>query len=177
MKMPLTRHKSGFTLLEILVVVVIIGILVSLLLPSVTMLKNAAKRKQARIKALAFVSAVTKYRTEYGKYPGQTQDDVDQDIEPEVMLEEIIENPRDRIFMDFTPEDFTEDGELADPWGMPYVIAINENGDDETEMEGEISGSFGTVTFSTNVPDINICLVSWGGDPPNINVRVYSWRD
>lgn len=184
MRTSLTRHKKGFTLLEILVVVMIIGILAALLLPAVEMLRQSAKRKQARTKAIAFVNAVREYRTLYGKYPGQTQDDVDQDIDPAVMVAELVDNPRDKIFMDFKTDDFTEDGSLADPWlddtgsdYFAYVIAIDENGDGVTEMEGEVSGPFGTVTFTTNVPNVDVCLVSWGGKPEVEKVRVYSWRD
>jgi len=174
-------RRSGFTLLEILVVAMIIGILVALLMPAVTTLRDSARRRHAKAKAIAFVNAVTEYRTEYGKYPGQTQDDDDQFIEPELMLEAIANNPRGIIFLDFSSDDFVRDDDgvvvdLADPWGDPYVIAIDENDDGVTDMEGEISGSFGTETFSTNVPGVAICLVSWGGNPPSIDARVYSWR-
>lgn len=173
--------KSGFTLLEILVVAMIIGILVALLMPAITTLRNSAKRRHAKAKAIAFVNAVTEYRTVYGKYPGQTQDDVDQFIEPELMLEAIVNNARGIIFMDFSSDDFLRDPsgvvvDLADPWGYPYVIAIDENDDGVTDMDEDITGSFGTGTIVTNVADVAICVVSWGGNPASTNARVYSWR-
>lgn len=76
MKRPSFRsrpsHSSGFTLVELLVVIGIIAILASVLFPVVGASINAAKRSKASVEAGQIHTSVLAYFTEYSLYPVPT---------------------------------------------------------------------------------------------------------
>lgn len=165
-------HRSGFTLVELLGVIAIIMMVIALLLPAASMLRRTAQRKAAATRGKSLSQAIKNYRQVYGQFPGQTQDDDDQDVEPDDILAALTNNPRRRIFVELRPEEVSADGELLDPWDMPYVIAMDETGDGRVEL----TASSGSISFSTNVPDQDVCVMSWGGRPEEEEARVYSWK-
>ncbi|MDG2014913.1 MAG: DUF1559 domain-containing protein [Pirellulaceae bacterium] len=63
------RRKTGFTLIELLVVIAIIGILVSLLLPAVQQVREAARRTQCTNRVKNLMLAMTAYEARRGKLP------------------------------------------------------------------------------------------------------------
>jgi len=64
-----SSHRSGFTLVELLVVIGIIAILASVVLAGSSQAINAAKRARALATANQIVTAVQNYYTEYSIYP------------------------------------------------------------------------------------------------------------
>jgi prepilin-type N-terminal cleavage/methylation domain-containing protein len=62
------RH-SGFTLMELLVVVAIIGILLGLLFPIIAAARQAIRERAARNQLNLLVMAIEKYKDEFGRYP------------------------------------------------------------------------------------------------------------
>lgn len=61
--------RVGFTLIEIMVVIVIIGILAGLLLPAVMNAVNTAQQGAYKLEIDTLATAVEKYRNKYGDYP------------------------------------------------------------------------------------------------------------
>ena len=62
--------KNGFTLLEILVVIVVIGILATLVAGSATFAVRSAREKRVKISCAVLQTAIYRYRTEYNEWPG-----------------------------------------------------------------------------------------------------------
>ncbi|GHC00114.1 type II secretion system protein [Cerasicoccus arenae] len=65
---PLHRHP-GFTLVELLTVIAIIGILAGILIPVVGGAKKSALKAQSRAQFNGWATALEAYKAEYGYYP------------------------------------------------------------------------------------------------------------
>src|SRR6266550_7330282 len=68
MKFPATR-AHGFTLIELIVVILIIATLAAILVPAALRTLDRAKSAQAKNDVTQIVTAVNAFYTEYGKYP------------------------------------------------------------------------------------------------------------
>ena len=107
-KSRLHRSARGFTLIEIMVVVVIIGLLAAVILPNV--FGNVEKAQVSRAKAdiQAMETALTMYKLDNFKYPNT-----------DVGLSALSQKPNDP-----TVRNWREGGYLRrvsnDPWGNPY---------------------------------------------------------
>lgn len=64
-----TTRRSGFTLIEMLVVIAIIAILSSLLFPAVTKALETARRNKARVEAQSIAAAINVFFNDYGYFP------------------------------------------------------------------------------------------------------------
>ena len=63
-----TKHK-GFTLIEVFTVAATIAILISILIPSITMVKKKAKETQQRAQITSLEMALEAFKGDYGDYP------------------------------------------------------------------------------------------------------------
>jgi len=70
----MTQTRRGFTLLEILVVLAMIGVLVALLLPAVQSAREQARRCQCQARLCQLILAVHNYESVHGMYPPGTID-------------------------------------------------------------------------------------------------------
>lgn len=104
------RGQGGFTLIEILVVVVILGILASIIVPKIMKRPEEARRTKAIIDIKAIETALNLYRLDNGAYPSTEQG-----------LEALVTKPTIGVI----PKDWKEEGYLdkapKDPWGNPFV--------------------------------------------------------
>ena len=66
----LHRRHSGFTLVELLVVITIIGMLMALLVPAVNAVRESARRAQCSQNMSEYAKAVRVYEAKKQKYPG-----------------------------------------------------------------------------------------------------------
>ena len=70
---PATPHPRGFTLVEIMVVVVILGILAALIVPRVIGRTDEARAAAAKQDVAAIMQALKLYRLDNGRYPTTEQ--------------------------------------------------------------------------------------------------------
>lgn len=68
-----SRHRNGFTLVELLVVITIIGMLIALLLPAVQAVRNNAKQTQCLNNMKNIGLAAVAYESSKGQLPGLSQ--------------------------------------------------------------------------------------------------------
>jgi general secretion pathway protein G len=99
--------KKGFTLIEILVVIIIIGMLAALVGPKLFGKVSGAKQKTAKAQIELFGTALDAYRLDTGKYPTSEEG-----------LKALREKPSgaDNWQGPYLPKEIP-----ADPWGNPYV--------------------------------------------------------
>ncbi|RKF13195.1 type II secretion system protein GspG [Alginatibacterium sediminis] len=108
----------GFTLLEVMVVVVILGILASVVVPNLMGNKDVANRQKVKSDLVSFENQLDLYRLANDRYPTTEQG-----------LEALVEKPT----IEPLPRRYPEDGYLRrlqqDPWGNDYIlISPGENG-------------------------------------------------
>lgn len=101
------RKARGFTLLELLVVMVIIGLLAAYVGPRYFSQLGKSERKVAEAQLAAFAKALDQYRLDVGHYPTTEEG-----------LAALTAKPADETTWDGP---YLERAVPADPWGRPYV--------------------------------------------------------
>jgi general secretion pathway protein G len=103
------HRQSGFTLVEVMVVVVILGILAAIIVPKIMSRPEQARIVKAKQDILAIESGLDLYKLDNGNYPSTDQG-----------LEALITKPTSAP----TPQNWKSDGYLqklpVDPWGEAY---------------------------------------------------------
>ena len=107
---PVHRVMRGFTLIELMVVLVIIGVLAALIVPNVLDRTDDARATAARTDVNNLVQALKLYKLDNQRYPTAEQG-----------LEALVRKPTAgavppnwKPYLDKLP---------ADPWGRPYQYA------------------------------------------------------
>lgn len=106
------KPRAGFTLLEVMVVIVILGVLASLVVPNLLGNKEKADRQKAISDIVALENALDMYRLDNGRYPTTEQG-----------LEALIQQPANMA----DSRNYRTGGYIKrlpkDPWAM--IISIS----------------------------------------------------
>ncbi len=110
------RKAAGFTLIEVMVVVVILGILAAIIVPKIMSRPEQARVVKVKQDILAIQSALDLYKLDNGIYPTTDQG-----------LQALVSKPT----VPPVPRNWKSDGYLQevpmDPWGESYQY-INDDG-------------------------------------------------
>lgn len=134
-------NESGFTLIEIMVVVTILAILIALVAPKMVGRTDQARRVSTKVQIKNIEGALQLYKLDTGVYPGTEQG-----------LDALVELPS----IGQIPKDWRKGGYLPkvpeDAWGNPFVYvspgthgsydlvsygADNESGGDDNDADLE----------------------------------------
>ena len=145
MKATQRRRQTGggFTLVELLVVISILGVLMALLFPTINVVRNSANKAKASAVIQSLCTAAKSYNNEYGKWPEPAND---QDfvltfnglMNPQTGQkitsgQAANDNPRAIQFMELKAKDVMIPGAgssqsplaFYDPWSMPYAYCFD----------------------------------------------------
>jgi general secretion pathway protein G len=107
------RRERGYTLLEIMVVVFIIGLLVTIVAPRIVGRTDDARQTKAAADLASLAQALNLYRLDNGGYPTTDQG-----------LAALVERPTTPP----VPKSWRNEGYVdrvpSDPWGNPYVYLL-----------------------------------------------------
>ena len=105
-------NRHGFTLIELMVVIVILGILAGLIVPRIMGRPEQAKRLKARMQVESIATALKLYKLDSGAYPTTEQG-----------LQALVEVPASgNIPKNWRKGGYLEKGKVPkDPWGNDFV--------------------------------------------------------
>lgn len=106
---PRARRGAGFTLIEIMVVVVILGILAALVAPNVIRRIDDAQIAKARQDIRNYETALNLFRMDNFRYPTTDQG-----------LQALVQQPNDPTIRNWKPGGYLT-GIKKDPWGNDYM--------------------------------------------------------
>ncbi len=99
-------NRRGFTLIELMIVVVILGLLATMVMPKILSKPDQARRTKAAVDIRSIQSALAMFKTDTGRFPTTAEG-----------LQALVANPG--------LKGFDSDGYLervpTDPWGNTYI--------------------------------------------------------
>ena len=111
------RRQAGFTLVELLVVLIILGLIAAFAAPQVIKYVGGAKSDSAKIQVERLSSVLDLYRLQVGRYPSDDEG-----------LDALMDAPADASNWDGPY--LKKADSLIDPWGRPYLYRFpGEHGD------------------------------------------------
>ncbi len=100
------KHAKGFTLIELMIVIVILGLLATMVMPKILHRPEQARRTKAVVEIRQIESALALFKTDTGRYPTTTEG-----------LKALVTDPGIK--------NYDAEGYLpklpVDPWDKPYV--------------------------------------------------------
>jgi prepilin-type N-terminal cleavage/methylation domain-containing protein len=171
--MPAQKSPQGFTIIELLVVVAIIGVLMSLLFPAVQGALDAAKKAQAKNDVMQIATAIVGFDTEYGRLPGSNSapEPLGTNILGALTGSDTNLNPRKIIFLEVLnyrkgKGGISPTGIFVDPWARSYYVAL----------DGDYDNQVGVSTNGTTTSNAAIMKkVGVWNDNTNKRQQVRSW--
>lgn len=116
------RNTAGFTLIEIMVVIIILGLLAAIVMPRIVGETDRARYEQAKVQMRILEDSLKRYKLDNGRFPTTEQG-----------LEALVQKPTIGV----VPRSWPIGGYLdkpeipVDPWGNQYVyISPGQHGPD-----------------------------------------------
>jgi len=127
------KKSSGFTMIELLIVIVILGLLASLVAPKFFSQLSTAERGIAAAQMNSFETALDTYRLDMGTYPPK--------------LEDLRNSDKPRWDGPYLPKAIP-----LDPWGNPYIYSTpGDNGSPYKIMSYAADGQQGGLDNNEDI--------------------------
>lgn len=107
----LNSRDSGFTLLELLVVLAIMGMLAAIIAPQVIRYLGSSRSQTAKVQIQNISAALELYRLDVGRYPT-----------PDEGLKALVKPPSASVA--WNGPYLQQESALSDPWGKPYFYRV-----------------------------------------------------
>jgi general secretion pathway protein G len=112
--------KKGFSLIEIMIVIIILGLLASLVLPNLLGQSEKAKQGIVCIQMQSINDALKNFKLQNGIYPSTEEG-----------IQALISNPNPEKYKSYPDGGFLDGSVPIDPWKNPYIYV---NNDGEIDM-------------------------------------------
>ena len=141
------KTNSAFTLVELMVVIVILGILATIVIAQVSGKSDKAKQTAARVQINAFMDALEFYKNDNHVYP-----DTEQGLTALVQRPTVGEEPKS-----WDPEGYLRSKTIPkDPWGDEYIyISPGEHGQFDITSYGR-DGQEGGEGYDVDITSWNM---------------------
>ncbi|MEA3371125.1 MAG: type II secretion system major pseudopilin GspG [Campylobacterota bacterium] len=110
--------RRGFSLIELMIVIVILGLLAAMVMPSLTGKGEEAKRKLVCVQMKSiYNSSLDMFKIDNSIYPSTTEG-----------LKALVENPDEEQYPNYSTSGYFKDGKIPkDSWGGKFIY-INDEG-------------------------------------------------
>ena len=161
MKTTAQQNRNGFTLIEILAVIAIIGILAAIMVPLAGNAKKTAQKRRAQTEMQSIKVGEDKWAADAAS-------------QQPVMDLLTGNNPKNKVYLQIPEKSRPADKTMVfnDPWGQPYHVGLDRNMDGAVTIQGTQVADWDNKTvmekalvFSPGLPDEDEPLKTF--DVPN----------
>ncbi len=112
--------SRGFSLIELMIVIIILGLLASMVMPNIMGKGEEAKRKLVCIQMKNIAETVKMFKLDNGVYPSTEEG-----------LDALAENPDAERYPNYAKSGYFEEGKVPkDSWSSPFIYISEEEGFD-----------------------------------------------
>jgi len=112
------HNRNGFTLIELMIVIVILGLLAAMVMPSLTGKGEEAKRNLVCVQMKSIYNgSLDMFKINNSVYPSTEEG-----------LEALSKNPDPELYTNYSPSGYFKDGKIPkDSWGSDFIY-VNDGG-------------------------------------------------
>ncbi|MDD5716927.1 MAG: type II secretion system major pseudopilin GspG [Sulfuricurvum sp.] len=131
--MKTQNRRRGFTLIEIMVVIIILGLLAAFVVPNITGKSEEAKQKLVCVQMKSLGEGLKMFRIDNGSFPSGEEG-----------LGALLTNPSSDKYPSYSKSGYLDGNKLPkDPWNHPYIYLNDGSGFDLVSLgsDGKEGGS------------------------------------